>query len=58
MIHGTQIEKEEKLYKFRGKVFSCNPRTIQQLNLALSYNRAKERYEEVKPRSADKSRDS
>jgi hypothetical protein len=50
--------EEEKLYTFRGKTFPCNPKTIQQLNLALAYNRAKERYEEVKPRTTSKSRDS
>ena len=58
MIDGTQIKEGEKLYKFRGKVFSSNPQTIQQLNLALAYNRAKERYEEVKPRPTNESRDS
>ena len=50
--------EEEKLYTFRGKTFPCNPKIIQQLNLALTYNRAKERYEEVKPRTTDESRDS
>ena len=50
--------EEEKLYTFRGKTFSCNPQTIQQLNLALAYNRAKERYEEIEQRTASKSRDS
>lgn len=56
MIDGTQIEDGEKLYKFRGKTFSCKPQTIQQLNLALAYNRAKERYEEIEQRTTDKSR--
>lgn len=58
MICGTQTEEGERLYTFRGKVFYCSPRIIQQLNLALAYNRAKERYEEVKSRTTDKSRDS
>jgi hypothetical protein len=39
---------EENLYEFRGKRFSCKPSTIQQLNLALAYNRSNERYEQVK----------
>lgn len=58
MTDGTQIKGDEKMYKFRGKTFSCKPQTIQQLNLALAYNRAKERYEEVEQRTASKSRDS
>ena len=58
MTDGTQIEGDEKMYKFRGKTFPCKPQTIQQLNLALAYNRAKERYEEVEQRTASKSRDS
>lgn len=57
MTDGTN-EQPQKIYKFRGKTFPASPRVIQQLNLALAYNRAKERYEEVKPRTTDKSRDS
>lgn len=57
MTDGTQIEAGEKMYKFRGKTFPCKPQTIQQLNLALAYNRAKERYEEIEQRTASKSRD-
>ena len=56
MINGIQIEDRENLYKFRGKTFSCKPQTIRQLNLALAYNRAKERYEEIEQRTTDKSR--
>lgn len=48
MTDGTQIEGDEKMYKFRGSPLSCKPQTIQQLNLALAYNRAKERYEKAK----------
>ena len=58
MTAGTQIEGGEKMYTFRGKTFSCKPQTIQQLNLALAYNRVKERYEEIEQRTTDKSRDS
>lgn len=58
MTDGTQIEGSEKIYRFRGKTFSCKPQIIQQLNLALAYNRAKERYEEIEQRTASKSRDS
>ena len=58
MTDGTQIEGGEKMYTFRGKTFPCKPHTIQQLNLALAYNRAKERYEEIEQRTASKSRDS
>lgn len=47
MIRGTK-ETEEKLYTYQGKTFYCNPSIIQKLNLALAYNGAKERYEEVK----------
>ena len=47
MTLGTKQEGE-KLYTFQGKRFYCKPSIIQQLNLALAYNRAKERYEEVK----------
>jgi len=47
MTNGTN--NKVKLYTFRGKVFGCAEHTIQQLNLALAYNRSKERYEEVKP---------
>lgn len=57
MIDGTQIEDSEKMYRFRGKTFLCNPKIIQQLNLALAYNRAKERYEEIEQRTAGKGRD-
>ena len=42
------LSDEENLYEFRGKQFHCKPSTIQQLNLALAYNRSNERYEEVK----------
>lgn len=48
MTDGIQTKEGEKLYIFQGKIFSCNPKIIQKLNLALSYNRSKERYEEVK----------
>jgi hypothetical protein len=47
MTNGTN--NKVKLYTFRGKVFECAEHTIQQLNLALAYNRSKEKYEEVKP---------
>ena len=47
MIRGTK-ETEEKLYTYQGKTFYCKPSIVHQLNLALAYNRAKERYEEVK----------
>ena len=53
MIHGTK-ETEEKLYTYQGKTFYCKPSIIQRLNLALAYNRAKERYEEVKPNTTRK----
>jgi hypothetical protein len=53
MINGTN--NESKWYKFRGKVFECSESIIRQLNLALAYNRAKERYEEVKPNTTRKS---
>ena len=53
MTFGTKQE-EEKLYEFRGKQFYCKPSTIQQLNLALAYNRSNERYEEVKQSTARK----
>ena len=56
MIDGTN--NESKWYKFRGKVFECSESIIRQLNLALAYNRSHERYEEVKPDTAAKSRDS
>jgi hypothetical protein len=56
MTNGTN--NESKWYKFRGKVFECTESIIRQLNLALAYNQAKERYEEVKPDTAAKSRDS
>ena len=56
MTNGTN--NNVKLYMFRGKVFECAEHTIQQLNLALAYNRSKERYEEVKPRTTSESRDS
>jgi hypothetical protein len=52
MIDGTK----NNLYTFRGKTFECDAWTIQQLNLALAYNQSKERYEEVKPSTATKSR--
>lgn len=42
------LSDEENLYEFRGKQFHCKPSTIQQLNLALIYNRSNERYEQVK----------
>ena len=44
MTTGTK----EKTYKFQGKTFKCDPRTIQKLNYALALNRLTERYEEVK----------
>jgi hypothetical protein len=53
MINGTN--NESKWYKFSGKVFECSESIIRQLNLALAYNRAKERYEEVKPNTTRKS---
>jgi hypothetical protein len=53
MINGTN--NKSKCYKFRGKVFECAEHTIRQLNLALAYNRSKERYEEVKPNTTRKS---
>jgi hypothetical protein len=52
------MKNESKWYKFRGKVFECSESIIRQLNLALAYNRSHERYEEVKPDTATKSRDS
>jgi hypothetical protein len=54
MIRGTK-QTEEKLYTYQGKTFYCKPCIIQQLNLALAYNRAKERYEEVRPDTKTKS---
>lgn len=36
------------IYKFRGKEFQCDSITIQILNLALSMNNAKDRYEKIK----------
>jgi hypothetical protein len=45
-----------KLYTFRGKIFECSQKIIQQLNYALALNRSKERYEEVKPDTTTKSR--
>lgn len=48
MTDGIQTKENGKLYTFQGKVFLCNPKIIQKLNLALAYNRSKERYEEVK----------
>ena len=47
MTSGINKNKEKK-YKFRGKTFLCDPRTIQQLNYALALNGRIERYEEVK----------
>lgn len=47
MTPGTNNE-EQKLYTYQGKTFYCNPAVIQKLNIALAYNRSKERYEEVK----------
>ena len=47
MTPGTKNEKQ-KLYTYQGKVFYCNSSIIQKLNIALAYNRSKERYEEVK----------
>jgi hypothetical protein len=38
----------KKKYKFRGKVFKCEPHTIQLLNYALALNNASDRYQEVK----------
>jgi len=48
MTNGTK-EQNQKMYKFRGKVFPAYPWIIQKLNIALAYNRSNERYEEVKP---------
>jgi hypothetical protein len=50
------MNNESKWYKFRGRVFECGESIIRQLNLALAYNRSHERYEEVKPDTATKSR--
>jgi hypothetical protein len=50
------MKNESKWYKFRGKIFECSESIIQKLNIALAYNRSKERYEEVKPDTATKSR--
>lgn len=55
MTNGIQTKEGEKLYTFRGKVFSCNPKIIQKLNLALAYNRSKEHYEQVEQRTKGKS---
>lgn len=55
MIRGTQ--NNIKLYKFRGKVFECCEHIVQKLNLALAYNRATDRYEEVKPSTTTEGRD-
>ena len=52
------MKNESKWYKFRGKVFECSESIIRQLNYALALNRSHERYEEVKPDTATKSRDS
>ena len=50
------MKSESKWYKFRGKVFECTESIIRQLNYALAFNMSKERYEEVKPSTATKSR--
>ncbi len=52
------MKNESKWYKFRGKIFECSESIIRQLNLALAYNRSNERYEEIKPDTTTKSRDS
>ena len=47
MTNTTQAENDG-VYEFRGVQFPCDSWTIQQLNLALSFNNSKDRYEKVK----------
>lgn len=54
MTLGIKQEKQ-KLYTYQGKTFYCNPSIIQKLNIALAYNRSKERYEEVKQNTTKES---
>jgi hypothetical protein len=43
MIHTTN-NKDEGLYEFRGKQFTCDADTIRRLNYALALNDSDERY--------------
>lgn len=43
----------QKMYRFMGKEFPCDPETIKQLNYALSLNRREERYVEVEVKEKD-----
>jgi hypothetical protein len=42
---------KEKMYKFRGKTFPCDAKTMQILNNALALNQSKEKYEPVERNS-------
>ena len=47
MTNFTQQTEDDGIYKFRSKKFTCDSKTIQILNLALSMNGVEGRYEKI-----------
>jgi hypothetical protein len=44
---GTSRKSNKRLYKFKGRVFWCEPETVERLNKALAMSSSEDRYRRV-----------
>jgi hypothetical protein len=44
---GTSRKSNKRLYKFKGRIFWCEPETVERLNKALAMSSSEDRYKKV-----------
>lgn len=45
--NGTSRKSTKRLYRFKGRIFWCEPETVERLNKALAMSSSEDRYKKV-----------